>query len=70
VAKLAIETKEVHIHPHLFRHSFAIGLLRNGVDILVVSKLLGHSNIQTTQRYLGLYTEELKEQYLAGWGKK
>jgi site-specific recombinase XerD len=69
VFKLAGEITDVHVHPHLFRHSFAISLLRNGVDISVVSKLLGHSNITTTQRYLGLYTEELKEEYMAGWKK-
>lgn len=37
---------------HAFRHYFAIKMIQNNVDIYTVSKLLGHSNIQTTQIYL------------------
>lgn len=36
---------------HGSRHSYAILLLLKGIDIYTVSKLLGHSNIKTTERY-------------------
>ena len=49
VAKAAI-TKDVT--PHTFRHSYATGMLEAGVDLLTISKLLGHSSFVTTMIYL------------------
>lgn len=40
-----------HITFHCARHTHAILLLNNGVDIFTVSKLLGHTEIKTTQVY-------------------
>lgn len=40
-----------NIHPHRFRRTLATNLLDNGMAIQDVSKLLGHANIGTTQRY-------------------
>jgi site-specific recombinase XerD len=37
---------------HVARRSFAIKMLENGVDLFTVSKLLGHSQITTTLKYL------------------
>lgn len=53
-AKAAGITK--HVHPHLFRHSFATALMEAGIDISIISELLGHSELATTQGYLHVST--------------
>ena len=44
---------------HKIRHLFATSLLRQGVDIKSVSKLLGHQDIRMTERYLDLTNQEV-----------
>ncbi|MGB8310589.1 MAG: tyrosine-type recombinase/integrase [Halobacteriota archaeon] len=53
----------LNIHPHTFRHSFAIHFVRAGADVRRVQLLLGHANLNTTQVYLQFKDEDLKEVY-------
>ena len=48
---------------HLLRHSFAVNFLKKGGNIEHLKKLLGHSNLNTTMRYLKFTDNDLKEQY-------
>lgn len=46
---------------HCARHTHATMMLTLGVDLYTVSKLLGHTNIQTTQIYAKLVDESKKK---------
>ena len=51
----------IHITPHMFRHSVATYLLEEGVDIMYIQKILGHSSIKTTQIYLHVASKKQME---------
>lgn len=49
------------LRPHRLRHTFATRLRREGVDIAVIQRLMGHASIETTQRYFRASDEEIAE---------
>lgn len=40
------------VNPHALRHSYATGLLRDGVDVRVIQEQMGHTSLETTEIYL------------------
>lgn len=52
---------QIHITPHMFRHSMATMLLEEDVDIRYIQRILGHSSITTTQIYTHVTSSKQKE---------
>jgi site-specific recombinase XerD len=55
---------EKPLHSHLARHTFATMMLREGVRIEHVSKMLGHTNLKQTQHYCRKHTSTIVEEFL------
>lgn len=52
--------EHVKITAHTLRHSFAVQSVKNGMDTRMLQLLLGHENIETTERYLRMATDDIQ----------
>ena len=58
--KHCVEVPE-NVHPHMFRHSRAMHLYQNGMDLTLVSQWLGHARFETTRMYAYADTEHKRK---------
>lgn len=52
--------------PHAFRRAFALVMLRNGVDVFALQKLMGHSDLQVLRRYLAQTDQDIQTAHIRG----
>lgn len=50
-----------NIHPHIFRHGCGMALIKNNAPITTIQKVLGHSNVTTTQIYAHMNLVDLQD---------
>jgi site-specific recombinase XerD len=56
-------TATVQAHPHRFRHTFASDMVRAGISLPALMKLMGHAHIATTMVYVQISPRDVFEQY-------
>jgi integrase/recombinase XerD len=56
---VAMSEIEKHVTPHKMRHSFATHMLRNGANVVLIQKYLGHASLSTTQIYTHASEDDL-----------
>jgi len=58
--KAGIDTEGKRHGPHSIRHSLSSSLLKSGVELPVISRILGHGSSEITKRYLWMDTEQMR----------
>jgi len=59
VSRICVKIGVTGVSPHSLRHHFATRMVRAGVDVFTLQKLLGHSSVSTTQIYVNMNTDDL-----------
>ena len=65
IRRLAIKAglRGIKCSPHIFRHSFATAFVAKGGTNFALMDILGHSSLQTTQKYIHLQSRDLQRQH-------
>lgn len=61
--ELGKRTNVENVHPHRFRRTFATNLVKRGMDLQEIQRLLGHSDISTTMTYVSVDDTRIHASY-------
>ena len=50
-------------NPHRFRHSFGSNMTRAGISLPMLMKLMGHTDVHITMRYVNLFAQDIKDEF-------
>lgn len=53
----------MHVRPYDLRHTFALNFLRNGGNVFALQRIMGHTCLEMTRRYLALTEGDIREQH-------
>lgn len=62
--KVAERAGVENVHPHRFRRTLATNLIKRGMTIQEVARVLGHEKIDTTMRYIYLDDRDVKNNHM------
>ena len=63
IKRLGVACDVPRLHPHLFRHTFAVNYLMNGGDVMTLRLILGHTTLAVTQMYMHLAQAHVQVQH-------
>lgn len=63
IKRLGKKVEVPRLHPHLFRHTFAVRYLMNGGDVMTLKLMLGHTTLDVTQIYMHLAEAHVQIQH-------
>ena len=63
IRRLGVAASVPRLHPHLFRHTFAVRYLMNGGDVMTLRLILGHTTLDVTQMYVHLAESHVQVQH-------
>ena len=52
------------VTPHILRHTFATNMIHKGLDVTVLQKIMGHTNLNTTQLYVHHDFNSIQEKFM------
>ena len=50
-------------NPHRFRHTFGADMVKAGISLPVLMKLMGHTHVRTTMGYVNIFAQDVRDEF-------